>query len=85
MARIVTEVDDVIVEQAIRLYGVTTGAEAVRAAAEDAVKRQLRRELFAAIASGEIDTTEIVESTGPKNRDGTLKRRTAGPSGPPPP
>ncbi|MCP3819864.1 type II toxin-antitoxin system VapB family antitoxin [Streptomyces sp. A3M-1-3] len=76
MTRTVIDLDDKVVEEAMRLYGVTTKAAAVRAAMEDAVKRRLRREFRDAIRSGEIDTTEIVESTGPKNRDGTLKRKT---------
>ncbi|GAA3374360.1 hypothetical protein GCM10020367_37960 [Streptomyces sannanensis] len=75
MSRTVIDLDDEIVAQAMRLYGVTTKAAAVRAAMEDAVKRRLRREFFEAIDSGELDFSEIVESTGPKNRDGTLKRK----------
>jgi Arc/MetJ family transcription regulator len=39
----------------MRLYGTGTKAAAVRAAMEDAVKRRLRDEFFAAIDSGEID------------------------------
>ncbi|MEU7024229.1 type II toxin-antitoxin system VapB family antitoxin [Streptomyces sp. NPDC046203] len=75
MTRIVIDLDDQLVEEAKRLYGVTTEAAAVQAAAEDAVRRRLRREFRDAIRSGEIDTTEIRESTGPKNRDGSLKRK----------
>ncbi|MER6994677.1 type II toxin-antitoxin system VapB family antitoxin [Streptomyces sp. NPDC000410] len=75
MSRTVIDLDDEIVAEAMHLYGTTTKAAAVRAAVEYAVKRRLRRELRDAIRSGEIDTTEIIESTGPKNRDGTLKRK----------
>ena len=41
MSRTVVDLDDGIVAEAMRLYGVTTKAAAVRAAMEDAVKRRL--------------------------------------------
>ncbi len=47
-------------------------ARAVRMAMEEAVKRHLRQELAEAIRSGELDLSEIVENTGPRNADGTL-------------
>jgi hypothetical protein len=41
---------------------------------EDAVKRHLRQEGFDAMDAGDFDFSEIIESTGPRNGDGTLKR-----------
>jgi hypothetical protein len=41
---------------------------------EDAVKRHLRQEGFDALEAGEFDFSEIVENTGPRNADGSLKR-----------
>ncbi len=41
---------------------------------EDAVKRHLRQEGFDAMDAGDFDFSEIIESTGPRNADGTLKR-----------
>ncbi|MDT0341990.1 type II toxin-antitoxin system VapB family antitoxin [Streptomyces litchfieldiae] len=73
MSRTVIDLDDEIVEEAMRLYGAKTKAAAVRAAMEDAVKRRLRQEFADAVKSGEFDFTEIVESTGPvgtRPRDG---------------
>lgn len=55
MSRTVIDLDDEVVEQAMRLYGTKTKAAAVRAAMEDAVKRRLRAEFFEAIDTGEID------------------------------
>lgn len=49
-------------------------AQAVRLAMEDAVKRHLRQEGFDAMDAGDFDFSEIIESTGPRNADGTLKR-----------
>jgi Arc/MetJ family transcription regulator len=55
VSRTVIDLDDEIVAAAMRLYGTKTKAAAVRAAMEEAVKRRLREEFFAAIDSGEID------------------------------
>ncbi|MFF3375238.1 type II toxin-antitoxin system VapB family antitoxin [Streptomyces sp. NPDC002680] len=49
-------------------------AKAVRMAVADAVKRRLRQEFFDAMASGELDFGEIIETTGPRNADGSLRR-----------
>jgi Arc/MetJ family transcription regulator len=62
--------------EAMRIYG--TKAKAVRMAMEETVKRHLRQELAEAIKSGELDLSEIVENTGPRNADGTLKRSPRG-------
>ncbi len=73
MSRTVIDLDDEVVEEAMRLYGVRTKAAAVRAAMEDAVKRRLRQEFADAVKSGELDFSEIVEATGPvgtRARDG---------------
>ncbi|SEQ52050.1 type II toxin-antitoxin system VapB family antitoxin [Streptomyces radiopugnans] len=69
MSRTVIDLDDGTVAEAIRLYGITTKAAAVRAAMEDAVKRRLRCEFRDAIRNA-----GIVESTGPRNRDGSLRK-----------
>jgi Arc/MetJ family transcription regulator len=76
MARTVIDLDDDIVEQAMRLYGTKTKAAAVRAAMEEGVKVRLRRELFEAIDEGEFEEmfAEIRAKTGPRRPDGTLKR-----------
>ncbi|MEU1983429.1 type II toxin-antitoxin system VapB family antitoxin [Nocardia sp. NPDC019395] len=76
MARTVIDLDDEIVEQAMRVYGVTTKAAAVRAAMEEGVKVRLRRELFDAIDEGEFEDTfaEIRSQTGPRKPDGSLER-----------
>ncbi|TKA06702.1 type II toxin-antitoxin system VapB family antitoxin [Actinacidiphila oryziradicis] len=65
MSRTVIDLDDEIVEEAMRLYGAKTKAAAVRAAMEDAVKRRLRQEFADAVKSGELDFNEIVDNTGP--------------------
>ncbi|ARQ72457.1 hypothetical protein CAG99_18160 [Streptomyces marincola] len=73
MPRVVIDLDDEIIEEAMRLYGVPTEAAAVRAAVEDAVKRRLRQEFADAVKSGEFDVEEIIENTGPvgtRPRDG---------------
>ncbi len=57
MSRTVIDLDDEMVEEAMRLYGVKTKAAAVRAAMEEAVKRRLRQEFVDSIKSGEIDLT----------------------------
>lgn len=57
MSRTVTDLDDEVVAAAMCLYGTKTKAAAVRAALEEAVKKRLRDEFFAAIDSGEIDLT----------------------------
>jgi hypothetical protein len=46
----------------------------VEGATVDAVKRHLRQEFADAIKSGDLDLSEIVENTGPRNADGTLQR-----------
>lgn len=76
MARTVIDLDEEIVEQAMRMYGVKTKAAAVRAAMEEGVRLRLRRELFDAIDDGEFDDAfaEIRSQTGPRNPDGSLKR-----------
>ncbi|MCA1219095.1 type II toxin-antitoxin system VapB family antitoxin [Streptomyces sp. 8L] len=48
--------------------------QAVRLAMDDAVKRHLRQEGFDAMDADDFDFSEIIESTGPRNADGTLKR-----------
>ncbi|BBA98073.1 hypothetical protein RVR_4121 [Actinacidiphila reveromycinica] len=55
-------------------HGTKTKAKAVRLAMEDAVKRHLRQEFFDAMDAGELDFSEIVETTGPRDADGSLKR-----------
>ncbi len=65
MSRTVIDLDDDIVEEAMRLYDARTKAGAVRAALEDAVRRRLRMEFADAVKSGELDFAEIIESTGP--------------------
>ncbi|MFE9886435.1 type II toxin-antitoxin system VapB family antitoxin [Streptomyces scopuliridis] len=65
MSRTVIDLDDEIVEEAMRLYDAKTKAAAVRAAMEDAVKRRLRQEFADAVKSGELDFSEIIENTGP--------------------
>jgi hypothetical protein len=52
-------------------------------AMEESVKRRLRQEFAEAIKSGELDLSEIVENTGPRNADGTLKRSPRGVEGSP--
>jgi Arc/MetJ family transcription regulator len=76
MARTVIDLDDEIVEQAMRVYGMKTKAAAVRAAMEEGVKLRLRRELFDAMDEGEFEDVfaEIRSRTGPRNADGSLKR-----------
>ena len=74
MARTVIDLDERIVAEAMRIYGTKTKAKAVRMAMEEAVNRHLRQEFFDAMDSSEIDFSEIIESTGPRNPDGSLKR-----------
>ncbi|MFD7063548.1 type II toxin-antitoxin system VapB family antitoxin [Streptomyces sp. NPDC059906] len=74
MARTVIDLDESMVAEAMRIFGTKTKAQAVRLAMEDAVKRHLRQEGFDAMDAGEFDFSEIIESTGPRNADGTLKR-----------
>ena len=76
MSRTVIDLDDRIVAEAMRIYGTTIKAKAVRMAMEDAVKRHLRREFAEAVKSGELDFSEIVETTGPK--DGVNSRDSGG-------
>ncbi|MEV0008497.1 type II toxin-antitoxin system VapB family antitoxin [Streptomyces sp. NPDC051840] len=76
MVRTVIDLDEEIVDQAMRLYGVKTKAAAVRAAMEEGVRLRLRRELFDAIDDGAFEDVfaEIRSQTGPRNPDGSLKR-----------
>ncbi|MFJ6568168.1 type II toxin-antitoxin system VapB family antitoxin [Streptomyces sp. NPDC091292] len=74
MARTVIDLDETMVAAAMRIFGTKTKAQAVRLAMEDAVKRHLRQEGFDAMDAGDFDFSEIIESTGPRNADGTLKR-----------
>ena len=74
MTRTVIDLDDDMVNEAMRIFGTKTKAKAVRLAMEDAVKRHLRQEFFDAMDAGELDFSEIVETTGPRNADGSLKR-----------
>jgi Arc/MetJ family transcription regulator len=74
MARTVIDLDDEMVAEAMRIYGTKTKAKAVRMAMEDAVKRHLRQEFADAVKSGELDLSEIIETTGPRDADGTLQR-----------
>ncbi|WP_169984160.1 MULTISPECIES: type II toxin-antitoxin system VapB family antitoxin [unclassified Microbispora] len=78
MSRTVIDLDDDMVAEAMRIYGTRTKAKAVRMAMEEAVKRRLRLELAESIKSGELDLSEIVEKTGPRNADGTLQRSSKG-------
>jgi Arc/MetJ family transcription regulator len=79
MSRTVIDLDDQMVAEAMRIYGTTIKAKAVRLAMEDAVKRHLRREFAEAVRNGELDFSEIVSSTGPKDPQGTTS--TERPSG----
>lgn len=74
VARTVIDLDEDMVTEAMRIFGTKTKAKAVRLAMEDAVKRHLRQEGFDAMDAGELDFSEIIENTGPRNADGTLKR-----------
>ncbi|MBA2806459.1 type II toxin-antitoxin system VapB family antitoxin [Streptomyces sp. KM273126] len=78
MSRTVIDLDDQMVAEAMRIYGTTIKARAVRMAMEDAVKRHLRREFAEAVKSGELDFSEIVASTGPKGTDSTDAPGTGG-------
>ena len=73
MARTVIDLDEKMVAEAMRIFGTKTKAKAVRLAMEDAVKRHLRQEFFDAMDAGEVDFHEIVESTGPRHANGSLK------------
>jgi Arc/MetJ family transcription regulator len=74
VARTVIDLDEDMVAEAMRIFGTKTKAKAVRLAMEDAVKRHLRQEGFDAMDAGEFDFSEIIENTGPRNADGSLKR-----------
>ncbi|GGZ18262.1 hypothetical protein GCM10010387_08410 [Streptomyces inusitatus] len=74
MARTVIDLDETMVAEAMRIFGTKTKAQAVRLAMEDAVKRHLRQEGFDAMDAGDFDFSEIIESTGPRDANGTLKR-----------
>ncbi|MES9554458.1 type II toxin-antitoxin system VapB family antitoxin [Streptomyces sp. NPDC007076] len=73
MARTVIDLDDDMVAEAMRIFGTKTKAKAVRLAMEDSVKRHLRQEFFDAMDAGDLDFSEILETTGPRNADGSLK------------
>lgn len=75
VARTVIDLDEDMVAEAMRIFGTKTKAKAVRLAMEDAVKRHLRQEFFDAMDAGELDFGEIVETTGPRHADGSLKGR----------
>jgi Arc/MetJ family transcription regulator len=77
MSRTVIDLDDAVVEEVRAALGVNTKAAAVRAALQEVVNRIRRQEFFDAMDRGEFDFSEIVESTGPRNADGTLKRNAA--------
>ncbi|MFD5495777.1 hypothetical protein ACFYY3_28225 [Streptomyces sp. NPDC001812] len=74
MARTVIKLDE-----ATRSFDTRTKAQAVQLAMEDAVKRHLRQEGFDAMAAGEFDFSEIVESTGPATPTEPSSAKTAGP------
>lgn len=74
MARTVIDLDEDMVAEAMRIFGTRTKAQAVRLAMEDAVKRRLRQEFFDAMDAGELDFSEIIRTTGPRNADGSLTR-----------
>jgi Arc/MetJ family transcription regulator len=78
MMRIMVDLDEDMVAEAMRIYGAKTKAAAVRAAMEDSVKRHLRHEFADAVKSNELDLREIVESTGPRNAAGSLQRPAQG-------
>lgn len=59
--------------EALCALGARTKAETVSLAMEDAVKRHLRQEGFDAVEAGVFDFSEIVETTGPRNANGSLK------------
>lgn len=77
MSRTVIDLDDAVVEEVRAALGVSTKAAAVRAALQEVVNRIRRQEFFDAMDRGEFDFSEIIETTGPKNQDGTLKRHAA--------
>ncbi|MDX3233615.1 type II toxin-antitoxin system VapB family antitoxin [Streptomyces sp. ME19-01-6] len=68
MSRTMIDLDDEMVEHAMRLYGVKTKAKAVRMAMEEAVKRRLRQEGIDSIKSGDLDLT-YDSRTEPDNRN----------------
>ncbi len=71
--KIVIDLDEGMVAEAMRLFGAKTKAKAVRLAMEDAVKRRLRQEFFDAMDAGDLDFSGIVESTGPRDVGGSLQ------------
>ncbi|MFI1185338.1 type II toxin-antitoxin system VapB family antitoxin [Streptomyces californicus] len=60
MARTVIDLDDEIVEQAMRVHEVKTKAASVRSAMEEGAKLRLRRELFDAMDEGEFEVSLVV-------------------------
>ncbi|NUU20294.1 MAG: type II toxin-antitoxin system VapB family antitoxin [Streptomycetaceae bacterium] len=72
MTRTVIDLDDEIVAAAMRLYGTKTKAAAVRAAMEEAVKKRLRDEFFAAIDSGEFDLSQSMDDLKRERRERPL-------------
>jgi len=63
-----------MVTEAMCISGAKTKTEVVRLAVEDAGKRHLWQEFFDAMDAGELDFSEIVGTTGPRNADSSLKR-----------
>lgn len=55
MTRTVIDLDDLVVADAMRLYGARTKAEAVRAAMADAVKLRLRQQFAELAKAGALD------------------------------
>ncbi|MER7958190.1 type II toxin-antitoxin system VapB family antitoxin [Streptomyces sp. NPDC096030] len=76
MTRTVIALDDAVVEEVRIALGVSTKAAAVRAALQEVANRIRRQDFFDAMDRGEFDFSAIVESTGPRNQDGTLARNT---------
>lgn len=58
MTRTLVDLDDDLLTEAMRIYGAETKVGAIRAALEDSVKRELRREMAAKIKAGEFDLLE---------------------------
>jgi hypothetical protein len=74
MSRTMIDLDDEMVEHAMRLYGVKTKAKAVRMAMEEAVKRRLRQEGIDAIKSGELAPHPCLRSRRANRSVGTAVR-----------
>ena len=61
MSRTMIDLDDEMVEHAMRLYGVKTKAKAVRMAMEEAVKRRLRQEGIEPLVIGDCSGVGYIE------------------------